>query len=213
MGTIPSFSRLFIVRHGEAIKNLEKIHGGGTQALTEIGEQQSINAGAIILDLLSKRELTIFHQKEDRSKFTAEIIKNVIGTKTICPTEISGIGLGDISQLSEPEVEILYPEVAKALLNWKNGKAGIQNYPEIPGREHTSDFAIRINNELRSLIRPGEDMVLVGTTSTINMINHLLTHNWTFDKPSYEFISFPYAGINCWQIEDGKQPKKVFSNF
>ena len=206
-------ARLFIVRHAEAQKNLEKMHGGGTQDLTERGK---IKLGLSISELepsIQGRKVFVFHQKEGRSEETAKIIAKELDLEIKRTKEIYGVGLGIIAGLNEDELKEQYPEVSAILERWKNDGAKLDDYPDIPGREHMVDFANRIRKGLMEILKPDTDTILVGTTSTINMLNHLMEKDGSFVHDDYDFISFPFSGINGWQIYKDKPPKKVFSNF
>lgn len=206
-------TRLFIVRHAEAQKNIEKMHGGGTQDLTELGTSQLKKAIDDLKDIVRKQNVYIFYQKEGRSKKTARIIGRQFGIKTTLAEQIYGVGLGVIANLNEDELRIQYPEVSQILESWKNNEAKLDDYPDIPGREHMVDFAYRIKKGLLKILRPNADIIIVGTTSTINMLNHLMLTNGIFIHDKYDFVSFPFSGINGWHLYEDKPPKKVFSNF
>ena len=208
-----SNARFFIIRHAEAFKNLEKMHGGGTQDLTNDGIEQLLATIEVLKPVFQDRRICIFHQKEGRSEKTAKIIdqKFRIGTKV--SELIYGVGLGVIANLNEDELKKLYPKVFQILENWKNNGAKLDDYPDVPGREHMTDFASRIKLGLSNMIHPNTDTILVGTTSTINMLNHLMITNGEFVHDKYDFISFPFSGVNGWQLSADKPPRKVFSSF
>lgn len=67
-------ARFFIVRHAEALKNIEKMHGGGTQDLTTLGVSQLLKSIDDLRPEILERKVNILYQKEGRSKKTAEII-------------------------------------------------------------------------------------------------------------------------------------------
>lgn len=206
-------ARFFIIRHAEAQKNIEKMHGGGTQDLTARGIDQLMGTIDILKPLVKKRSVHMFHQKEGRSEKTAQIIADQLDTSTNLAEHIYGVGLGIIAELNEDELAIQYPEVSRILDSWKNNGARLDDYPDIPGREHMVDFAKRIKQGLTNLLCPETDTIIVGTTSTINMLNHLMLTNGKFIHDEYNFISFPFSGINGWQLSKNKAPAKTFSNF
>lgn len=96
---------------------------------------------------------------------------------------------------------------------WRAGGAKLEDYPDIPGREHMDDFATRISRGLQKILQPHTNVIIVGTTSTINMLNHLLQENGSFVKERYDFISFPFSGVNTWQLSLVNPPRKTFSSF
>lgn len=83
----------------------------------------------------------------------------------------------------------------------------------MPGMEHMVDFASRINRGLHEIIVPHMDTIIVGTTSTINAMNHLMEKNGQFIRKDYKFTTFPFSGINVWSLSQSAPPKKIFSSF
>lgn len=208
-----SNTKFFIVRHAEALKNLEKMHGGGTQDLTPNGIEDLIESVRTLGECIDTRNTTVYYQREGRSEKTANIIADELGINTKKVDDIYGIGLGVIAALNEDELKEQYPEVAKILENWRNNGAKLCNYPDVPGREHMNDFAVRILQGMGSILQPNSNIIVVGTTSTINMMNHLLANDGLFVYDSYDFVSFPFAGINGWSLSRNDAPQKIFSNF
>lgn len=206
-------ARLFIVRHAEAQKNIEKMHGGGVQDLTDRGVMQLLDSIEDLKSVLRNQKSLVFYQKEGRSEKTATIIGEKLNLRPKMVEQIYGVGLGIIADLNEDELRIRYPKVSQILENWKNNGAKLDDYPDIPGREHMVDFADRIKAGLFDILVPATDIILVGTTSTINMLNHLMVTNGEFIHDRYNFVSFPFSGINGWYIIKDKSPKKIFSNF
>ncbi len=204
---------IFIVRHAEALKNIEKIHGGGTQDLTTRGISQLLKSIDDLKPKLLNRNANIFYQKEGRSKKTAEIIGQKLKAETRIAKQIYGVGLGVIANLNEDELKIQYPEVSQILEAWKNNGAKLDDHPDVPRREHMVDFAVRIRNGLFDILMPDIDTILIGTTSTINMLNHLMLMDGEFIHDKYDFVSFPFSGINGWRLSSNEAPRKIFSNF
>ena len=206
-------TRFFVVRHAEAQKNLDKMHGGGAQDLTIGGLIELKRSAMALLNTTIDKNRIVVYQREGRSKETARFLAEELIAPSLECKNIYGIGLGVIATLNEDELSICYPEVSKVLYDWKHGNAKLDNYPDIPGREHMSDFAIRIKNGLSEILKPNCDVVFVGTTSTINMINHLLVNNGCFERDSYDFVTFPFSGVNGWNLSTVNAPEKFYSNF
>lgn len=206
-------ARFFIVRHAEALKNIEKMHGGGTQDLTTLGVSQLLKSIDDLRPEILERKVNILYQKEGRSKKTAEIIGQKFEAETSIAEQIYGVGLGVIADLNEDELKVQYPEVSRILEAWKNNGAKLDDYPDIPGREHMVDFADRIRSGLFNILMPDIDTILVGTTSTINMLNHLMLTDGEFIHDKYDFVYFPFSGINGWRLSSNEAPRKIFSNF
>ncbi len=207
-------ARLFIVRHAEAIKNIEKKHGGGTQDLTTSGLKQAEIVAEALCEETANRRSRVYYQEEGRSQYTARIIATAFGQQNAYIAEdISGIGLGVIADLNEEELALKYPCVSRILDGWKTGAVGLRDYPEIPGREHMEGFAMRIRGGLSKIIHPYTDTIIVGTTSTINMLQHLMEHDGEFVRTAYAYMQFPFAGVKGWRLEENRAPERSFSSF
>lgn len=195
---------IYLLRHAEAYKNLAKVHGGGDQRLTPTGEGQARTLGNYLLRLRGGPEgLQIVHQPEGRSESTARHIGLVAARGIVEVTDLVGVRLGVAGGLSEKELIERYPEVAAALTAWRTSKGDLSARPRVPGSEPMEEFAERIRRGLVSSIKSCEydqALAVVGTTSSLNMMNHLLIHDGEFDRANYDFIEFPLGAIASWRI-------------
>ena len=198
-----SSADLILIRHAEAFKNLARVHGGGDQRLTPSGENQAKRLGQYILSINEQgADLNIIHQPEGRCKSTAEIIGHVASCTLVEALSLRGVGLGATEGLSEVQLEKQYPDVATALTKWRQNKGGLGMRPKVPGSERMEDFAVRIMNGLTDLFNTSEEgksLAIVGTTSTLNMVNHLLINDGNFSRSNYDFIEFPLGSFTKWQ--------------
>jgi broad specificity phosphatase PhoE len=197
---------VYLLRHAEAYKNLAKVHGGGDQRLTPTGEQQARTAGGYLLRMRGSAEgLQIVHQPEGRSEATARHVGMVAARAIVEVPDLVGVRLGVAGGLSEEELAIRYPEVAASLIAWRTNKGDLGSRPRVPGSEPMEEFADRIRRGLVSSIEacePDNSLAVVGTTSTLNMMNHLLVNDGEFDRPNYDFIEFPLGSLAAWRISD-----------
>lgn len=197
---------VYLLRHAEAYKNLAKVHGGGDQRLTPTGERQARTLGGLLLRLRGGAEgLQIVHQPEGRSEATAKHVGAVASRAVVENTDLIGVRLGVAGGLSEEELAIRYPEVAASLIAWRTNKGDLGSRPRVPGSEPMEEFADRIRRGLVSSIEacePADSLAVVGTTSTLNMMNHLLVNDGEFDRPNYDFIEFPLGSLAAWRISD-----------
>lgn len=195
---------VYLLRHAEAYKNLAKVHGGGDQRLTPTGERQARTLGGYLLRLRGGAEgIQIIHQPEGRSAATARHIGLVAARSTVEVPDLVGVRLGVAGGLSEKELAERYPEVAAALTAWRTNKGDLSARPRVPGSEPMEEFAERIRRGFVSSIEacePDQALAVVGTTSTLNMMNHLLVHDGEFDRASYEFIEFPLGALAAWRV-------------
>lgn len=195
---------VYLLRHAEAYKNLANVHGGGDQRLTPTGENQARTLGNYLLRLRGGAEgLRIVHQPEGRSEATARHIGLVATRGIVEVPEMVGVRLGVAGGLSEKELAERYPEVAAALIAWRANKGDLSARPRVPGSEPMEKFAERIRHGFVSSIEacePDTTLAVVGTTSTLNMMNHLLVHDGEFDRTSYDFIEFPLGALAAWRV-------------
>lgn len=190
---------LHLVRHAEAYKNLARVHGGGDQRLTEMGIHQADNIGRYLLSQIdSSDKLGIVYQPEGRTEATAKRIGLVTMSSIVCEPQIKGVGMGIVAGMSEEELAKKYPEVSAGLMSWRNSEGTLKR-PEVPGSEPMIDFAERIGQGLYTNVdNIPEDgfLAIIGTTSSLVMLKHLLTHDGFFDRPGYEFSESPLGSVN-----------------
>lgn len=195
---------LYLIRHSEAYKNLNRVHGGGDQRLTTRGIRQANLLGAYLLNSVSRvSKLHVVHQPEGRSRATAAQIAAITKRPIVESKDLEGVKLGVAGGLTEHELNIRFPEVAEALQSWRTQKGSLNRRPHVPGSERMEEFALRIRRGLQTSLescpRLGT-LAIVGTTSTLNMMNHLLANDGEFRRERYDFIEFPLGSLACWQI-------------
>jgi broad specificity phosphatase PhoE len=205
--------RLHVARHAEAIKNIEKRHGGGDQRLTSRGERQARGIGHYLLDNMGVElgEVSVVHQPEGRSESTAKHVGEVVAARQITRCDdLVGIDLGVRNGLSEAELAEKFPEVTAGLADWTANKGF--HVPDVPGGERMDDFANRIRRgmteSIASAARYG-DLVMVATTSSLVMVHHLLDRDGTLSTDNYDFVSMPLGSVTTWQLSDNEQPMQL----
>lgn len=155
--------------------------------------------------------LRIVHQPEGRSEATARHVGDVATRAIVEEPELVGVRLGVAGGLSEKELAERYPEVAAALVAWRTNRGDLGKRPRVPGSEPMDEFAERIRRGLVSHIEtcePNDSLAVVGTTSTLNMMNHLLVNDGEFDRATYNFIEFPLGSLATWQVSD-ELPRQI----
>lgn len=204
--------KLHLARHAEAFKNREKRHGGGDQRLTPIGIHQAYNIGRYLLRNAGVKygEISVVHQPEGRSELTAGHANEVLGGKLSRSEELTGIDLGSRAGLSEAELNEQFPEIAEGIRQWRTNKVGF-NVPETPDGESMDSFSKRILKGMTEGVRTrrhNEPLLIVGTTSTLVMMNHMLEYDGQFHGPGYAFVDAPLGSVSSWVISD-KPPIQV----
>ncbi len=209
----PQTMRLHVARRAEAIKNIEKRHGGGDQRLTPRGERQARGIGHYLLENLGVElgEVSVIHQPEGRSELTAKHVGEIVAARRITRCDdLVGINLGVRNGLSEAELAERFPEVTAGLANWMANKGF--NVPDVPGGEPMDDFAVRIRRGMIENIpsaAPNGDLVMVATTSSLVMVHHLLDQDGTLSTNDYDFVSMPLGSVSTWQLSDNEQPMQL----
>ena len=197
----PSNLDIYVMRHGEAYKNLAKVSGGGDQRLTPRGEMQASVLGAFLLQASGGSEyLRIVHQPEGRSEETAKRIGAITLATVYVDPRLKGVGMGDVAGLSQQELEEQYPGVAKGMAAWRASGGKLQR-PKVPGSEPMTDFANRVHRGLLENVEFAKNgLAIVGTTSTLVMLRHLLQRDGEFSRPDYEFFEMPLGSIAIWHL-------------
>jgi probable phosphoglycerate mutase len=154
----PGASRIVLVRHGEAICNVNGIVGGvrGCTGLTDLGRRQ---VSALAARLAETGELAgataLYASVLPRAVETAEILQPVVGG-------------GSLSIVQDRDLSELHPGEADGL-GWQEvvDRFGVPEWdtdPDIliaPGGESWSGFVVRAASALRELVdrQPGELVV------------------------------------------------------
>lgn len=209
----PRPMRLHVARHAEAVKNIEKRHGGGDQRLTPRGERQARGIGHYLLNNLGVElgEVSVVHQPEGRSESTAKHVGEIVAARRITRcNDLVGIDLGVRNGLSEAELAEQFPAVTAGLADWMANKGF--HVPDVPGGEPMDDFAKRIRRGMTENIAnatPDMDLVMVATTSSLVMVHHLLDRDGRLSTDNYDFVSMPLGSVSTWQLSDNEQPSRL----
>lgn len=198
---------LFVARHAEAQKNIEKRHGGGDQTLTTLGIKQARDLGYQLLSsgLVVLGNVRVVHQPEERSRNTAALVNQIVEGELTEEPDFQGIGLGERVGMSEDELSKAYPDLSKALDDWIAGKGF--NIPSAEGGEPMEEFAERIKRGVHTQVTstvPGEALAIVGTTSSLTMINHMLAEDGEFCHDRYLYYGASLGSVACWEISQDR---------
>jgi broad specificity phosphatase PhoE len=199
-----------LIRHAEADKNRKHISGGGGQDLSPLGELQAEEiGGAVARTMAAGAAVLVAHQPELRC---ANTVGRVAACSQVNTQEIpllQGVGLGPLAALTEKALEETYPEVARAHATWRAGSP--LSSPYIPGMEPMSAFAARVRRGLLDVIAgtAANHVFFIATTSTLNMLTHLLENDGVFDRDGYHFADFDLARGRAWLISASERPREV----
>jgi probable phosphoglycerate mutase len=87
---------IITVQHTQAEHHVTKMVGGNTDwPLTELGKEQAHNIGKNIKDLLENKKRIIYSSDLLRTKQTAEIINQYLGSEIIYRQDLREINVGE----------------------------------------------------------------------------------------------------------------------
>lgn len=191
-----------LVRHGEARKNLAHVHGAGDQTLTPRGvEQLAVVAARLAAHRDGPSYPLVLHQPEERAALSASLVAADLGLETEVVEGLSGVRMGVTYGLSDEEVRVHYPGIARAQEAWRAGES--KELPVIPGAEGLDAFATRIRSALDLITQhhvSRRHAILVCTTSTLNMLSHLLQNDGVLRRGAYSFAAFDLGSLESWRL-------------
>lgn len=159
---LPNFSRIYLVRHGEAQNPKKIIYGYLPLPLSAKGRAQARCAGKILKD---KNIFLIFSSPQKRTRETARIISQVISRGKIKVGVIKNlreVALGHfLEKLTKRQARDKYPEIVRDYYRFPaRVKAGGENLAE------TADRVLRAIHGM-SKIHPGRNLVFVSHQDSI----------------------------------------------
>src|SRR4051812_1706865 len=101
-GAIDTDRLIFLVRHGEALKNLQDSHGGPGTQLTPLGRQQIRAAGEFIAaaEQQAPDDALVIYHNVPQVEESADILASIGGWKQQQQKEFRGTDLGILAGLT-----------------------------------------------------------------------------------------------------------------
>lgn len=117
--------------------------------------------------------------------------------------------MGAASGLSDLELAIRHPLVALSYMAWRHGRGSL-HLPHLAGVESVEDFSARSLRGLQQLITSStnDTAVLVGTTSGILMVHHLLEHDGKLVRSKYHFYEQGFDEHAIWHLSPDASPRR-----
>jgi broad specificity phosphatase PhoE len=191
-------SRLFLVRHGEAEKNLRDIHGGSGTSLTECGRRQSVAVANALRDRTFAPEGRIYYHPRPQVEESTLIICRRATWSAVADDRLAGSDLGVLAGLSSEEAAARFPHEARQLDLWRQGQQRIDEL-EIGRNEPVEAFERRIRAVLSDISSASDtDAAVVGTRSALIMIKNLLALGERFSYDCYEPYRIPNGELSVW---------------
>lgn len=192
---------LIAVRHGQSNKNLRNVNGGKGEPLTELGKKQVQDVSKQIIEHFKDMPFVVYASPVVQAIETAEIIcdqlKKSDGVSLIQPEgvvvsdELTPIGLGVLSGLSDEEIELNYPEYFESLSKWRKREIEACELC-IPGMELETLFErgkIFLNS-----IHPNAVNIVTCTRSTFVLLCNLLAGHDYHKGGGYKHIDVKNCG-------------------
>lgn len=198
---------LYIMRHGETILNrFHRIQGWADSPLTNKGEQQSIDGGLTVSNILFN---AVYTSDTQRAKKTAEKALSV-NKKSICPLEPGMFEIREFNfgQFEGLEAKPVWEAVYKNIGNYDNNLEDLLNafcvIDESETAENYAQFGERIDSGLNKII----DIHQPKTDEEVNIliVTHALTINYMMQSlfpENTEFMIGENGSIRKVVINEG----------
>lgn len=155
-----------LVRHAEAVKNIESVHGGVGSTLTPAG----VEAAHVLATTLSGMmgPCHVHYVDRPQCQETAQIIHARVDGRGLSVLNVRPYHLGVLAGLSEAEAHRRFPELARRMDRYRAGEIEIAEVA-IPGATDAWDFYTECRRALVALQNACSacDIVVVGTRSIL----------------------------------------------
>jgi broad specificity phosphatase PhoE len=184
---------ILLIRHGSAVKNDLRQHGGEGGPLVPNGKQEILNASAFInqWDLRLDR---IAYAPRIQCEESATILARELGIPAFRDEELRPVFLGVVDGLSEHEVEHTLPDVAARLAEWRAGRLEVCDLA-IPEAEVPEDFYKRGLAYIHRIANQEQNILVVATRSTLVLLGNVLLRRTPEPYGGYKEIQWATAGI------------------
>lgn len=165
-------SKLVLLRHATAIKNLEDRHGGEGSTLSS----EAINEINIVIEMLVDYDLSpkvVYHSPVPQARETVRLIQERTLSTVIEDQRLKPLHLGVLAGLSRNEAKSKYPGPAKLMEEWREGKIELHELI-IPGAEDYKAFYRRGQLFLDSIKKTDGNILIVGTRSILILLMSIL---------------------------------------
>lgn len=187
-----------LLRHAEALKNVENRHGGAGSQLTEYGLSQVKSYIKSNSDpAFGPSHHSLLFVDRPQCEQTALLLASSYGLTASPLTEIAPFHLGVLEGLSEQEAMTRFPEEAIRIANWRKGLIDISEL-KLPGSTDEKEFFHTGLRVLKKTVPSDGALVIVGTRSVLVLFWNILSgHTPNFgggyvEKPwgNMEFVDF-----------------------
>lgn len=195
---------IILIRHAEAKKNVEGLHGGDGSGLTNYGDVQSNSICRYIKNNYPLKDSVLLAHNIQQVLETADILKKNLKIPLILNENMRGIDMGALAGLSQKQAATEYPEHAKNLELWRDGKANA-SVVHFPKGETLGKFKERIESAWQDLLLRNETLLLLTLTrSALIMIFNIINMDTEFYYEKYAAYEFDNASISTIELVDSK---------
>jgi len=193
--------RIVLIRHAEAIKNLQNQHGGEGTKLTIKGREQSISFAKEIGKKYSFER--VLYAAKPQCLETAEIIAHILNIPKVDSTVFNPISLGVLDGLSDSEVAEAYPSLNLKMQKWREGSIEICDLI-IPNMEDKDSFYKRGEKMLSSILDTRESQILILTRSLLVLLTSILLKRNTSKGGNYREIKWRNLDYAIFSFEQNE---------
>lgn len=164
---------IVLLRHAEALKNIDDRHGGAGTALTEFGRSQATEA-AFWLAKSKFNFKSAWYSHQPQVIETLKIIKEKLNLRGINHKYLTPLDLGKLAGLSRVEASKLFPKEAMLMEEWRRGNLEVQEL-HFPGGESPIEFynrGLKFYEEVVSL--QNDNMLIITSRSVMILIISIL---------------------------------------
>lgn len=195
-----SLYKVILIRHGQSIKNIKKIHGGSGEELTACGKVQASNAAKVIKDIVDGSLLKIFSSTSYHTQATAKIIGEALNIAVEKPLQFRPLYLGIADGLSESELETVNYNSYQLFAMWRRREIDIKEL-KIPLMESYMEFWNRGVDLLNSIAFEGSSL-MVCSNSLMILLSHIMMNNHPETTDRYRHISINNCDIIAFNTSD-----------
>src|ERR1035437_3084575 len=116
---------VLLLRHAEALKNIEDRHGGAGTGLTNNGLQDCVRIAAFLREVTQGTTPCLFGHRVPQVQMTVNSLAGALDLSPIWDERLHGIDLGLLAGLSRDEASQRYPDSARRLDLWREGRLRI----------------------------------------------------------------------------------------
>lgn len=182
--------------------------------MTEVGKKDIENISKFILaNICSAEKRAGIYSSNVRQVYeTAELLSGATGLPWHVDENLRNLHVGVFDGLADDEVNSKYPDAARRLALWRQGKLDV-NEIGIPEAETMRDFLDRIRLALQPILCSDLDVavVVVSRSVGIAIINILLENTYLRDKPYTRYRLDP-GSITLLEVSQPHGARLTFDN-